>query len=170
MESAAPALAAATATVASRGQSAGLAGKAVGVLVSQLETQFAAGNLCVVYLVLGDAAWLIFNLHIQFVRRNHFGGQVEDLGELFRRKPMIGIIAGHPGLEEAGFKPANLASTINEVLHDMPDLSEVEIRRDLVTVWQDETDIQVCVLPEVFLEDPHVHAIIGIFRYRYTQT
>jgi GNAT superfamily N-acetyltransferase len=161
--------AAATATLASRGQSARLASEAIGVLVGQLEPQFAAGRLGVVDLVLGNAAGFVLNFHFQFIRRNHLDGEVEDLGKLLRGKPMIGIVASHPGLEKAGFDPTDRASAIHEVLHHIPDLRDVEIRRDRIAVRQDKSDIQVCVLAEVCLEGFQIHATIGICSYRYIQ-
>ena len=54
---------------------------------------------------------------------------------------MIGIVPRHPGLEKAGFLPANRAAAINEVLHHVPHLRDVEIGRNRIPVRKDETDV-----------------------------
>lgn len=137
--------------------------------MSQLKPQFAASGLGMGDRVLGHTAWFIFHFHLQFARRNHLAGEIKDFGEFVRRKAMIGVVARDPGLQKTRFDPPDRASTIDEVLYDMPHLSDVESRRDRVAVGQDQTDIQIGVLTKVCLEGAQVHAIIGIFLYRYMQ-
>jgi hypothetical protein len=116
------------------------------VFVGKLEPQLATRHLCLVNFVLSNAAGLVFDFYFQFLGWNHLGGKVENLGKPFCGKAMIGIISSDPGLEEAGFEATDRASAVDEALHHMPNLCDVEIRRDRVTVRQDETDIQVGVL------------------------
>ena len=82
---------------------------------------------------------------------------------------MIRIILRHPSLEEAGLKTPNGAATINEVLRHVAHLGHVKVGRNRITVRKDEADVLGRMLTEVCLEGAKVHAILGIFPYRYMQ-
>lgn len=135
----------------------------------ELEAQFVSVRANALDFVLSNRARLIFHLNLQVLRGHDLGGKIQDIRQLLGGEPMIRIILRHPSLQKAGLKPPNGAATINKVLRHVPDLGDVEIGRNRVSIRQDESDVLGRMLTEVCLEGPKVHAILGIFSYRYMQ-
>ena len=97
-----------------------------------------AGELCGRDRVLRDDTALVFHFHLQVVVRQNLFAEVEDLCEAPGGEAMIDVVR-HVRLEQAGVRGVvELSAAIDEALGYVSDFRDVEMRRDLVAIRQDE--------------------------------
>ena len=81
---------------------------------------------------------------------------VKNFGELARVQPVFYVVVD-PGLQQAGFLRATRTTTVDETLLDVPNLCDVKVRGNRLSVWEDEGHRQRRIAGEVRKEFFDVH-------------
>ena len=87
---------------------------------------------------LRDRVVVIFDFHLEIVVRQDAFTERQDLRHFAGIEPVVSVVVTHPELQYTAFRLPNRASTVDKVLRIVPDLSQVEMGRDLITVRQDK--------------------------------
>jgi hypothetical protein len=81
---------------------------------------------------------------------------VKNFGKFARVQPVFDVVV-HPGLQQAGFLSATRSAAVNETLRDVPNLCDVKVRGNRLSVGEDEGHRQRRIAGEVREEFFDVH-------------
>ena len=87
--------------------------------------------------ILRNDTTIPFHFHLEIIARQDRPAKIENISKPFGLEPVIEIV-GDINLQDAGFAFAKSATAIDELLRDMADLGEVEMRRNLLATRQGE--------------------------------
>jgi hypothetical protein len=88
--------------------------------------------------ILRNDTAVVFDAHIQVRAWNHAISQLQDFCEAVRSQPVIDIITD-VRLEHDLLFSSDYSATIDEVSDDMPDFSNVGVRRNVIAIRQDKS-------------------------------
>ena len=150
-----------------RAQPTRLTRQAVGFLVRELEREVFRRGSERFDRKLRNPTGTVFEFNRQLIGWNDLFRKFEDTRQFTGGKTVGGVFLGHPRLQETGLGPTYGPAAVNELPNSVPNFRNVELKFDCLIIRKNESKVPIAVLRQRILEFGKLHAITGIFLYRY---